>query len=72
MELPDVVGFTLGKASQALKEAGFTEQEIILTAPPRLLPDKYDESSRVLRIRKIDYNKVELIAGNIKPGKGPS
>lgn len=71
MELPDVVGLTLGKASKALNDAGFTEQHTIMTAAPRLPLGKVEDSSRVLRIRKLDHNKVELVVCN-KPDKNPS
>ena len=71
MELPDVVGFTLEKAAEALNNAGFTEQQTVMTAAPRMPLGKAEGNSRVLRIRKLDHNKVELIVCS-KPDKNPS
>ncbi len=71
MELPDVVGLTLEKASKALNDAGFTELLTVITAAPRMPLSKAEGSSRVLRIRELDHNKVELVVCS-KPDKNPS
>ncbi len=61
MNVPDVVGFTLKDAGKMLNASGFNVHTIIVTAPPRRRDLRYDDNSRVIRLRVIDGNKVELL-----------
>ncbi len=61
MNVTDALGFTLEDAKSRLFEAGIKNIEIKVTAPPKMRGDSYDDSFRVLSIKQIDNDTVELI-----------
>jgi len=64
IDCPDVSGFTLGEARTFLTDAGFEISGIVTTSPPRSRHTDYNDTSRVLRINKVEGTKVELLVTN--------
>jgi hypothetical protein len=60
MNMPDVIGFTLGEASILLKKAGLSICRIQVIAPPRDTSQLYDDNYRVIKLDTIDDKNVAL------------
>ncbi|HOJ10576.1 MAG TPA: hypothetical protein PK733_08285 [Clostridiales bacterium] len=61
---PDVSGYYLKNALKIINECGVEIVDIKITAPPRCRSKDYDDDFRVLRIRSVGPNKVELVVCN--------
>lgn len=61
MQIPDVAGYTLEDGQKILKKAGVNVQNVIVTSPPREKSDVYHSYYRILRIKVIDENMVQLM-----------
>ncbi|HEX9059974.1 MAG TPA: hypothetical protein VF941_07325 [Clostridia bacterium] len=61
MKVMDALGFTLEDAKDRLFAAGIKNIDIKVTAPPKMRGDSYDCSFRVLSLKQIDNDTVELI-----------
>ena len=61
MQIPDVMGFTLGEARGIMDAAGTTISSIIVTAPPKDICKDYDDSFRIVRLKAIGEKTVELL-----------
>jgi hypothetical protein len=67
MELPDVVGNTYEQAVKILNSAGYCDIKAVMTSPPkRAMNVTVANGDRVLRIKKLNNNTVELIVCRIK------
>ncbi len=61
MNVPDVLGYTLGEAKAIIKGAGITDFVVKTVAPPRDSSTGYDDSCRVLRVKETVNSKIEII-----------
>lgn len=61
MEIPDVTAFSLADAKEILEKAGMKIETVIVAAPPRETGIETGPDFRVLTVKHIDSNKVELI-----------
>ncbi|HHW32091.1 MAG TPA: hypothetical protein GXX20_10545 [Clostridiaceae bacterium] len=64
MGIPDIIGFTVEDAIDLLLDSGFVIHKIETTSPPREKSSEYHDFYRVVRIRHIGDNKVELLVCN--------
>ena len=64
MDIPDVIGFTVEQARIMLLESGFIIHKVETTSPPRERSSEYRDSYRVIRVKHIEGNKVELLVCN--------
>ena len=61
MNIPDVEGFLLGRAMELLNDKRNINASILVTGPPRLAKNEYDDVFRVLRVRALSEDRLELV-----------
>jgi len=61
MKITDIIGFTLKDAKFVLQNNGIEDYLITVTSSPRLKCDDYDDSFRVVGIRKDSVKEFEII-----------
>lgn len=57
----DVIGFTLEEAQKMLKVAGISICSIKVTSAPKSKSDTYFDYYRVVNVKRVDEQLVELI-----------
>ncbi len=61
MNMPDVVGYAFGDERKVLEENGFKIAAVTVTVSPRRRPSDYGEDSRVIRLKPVDGDRVEIL-----------
>jgi hypothetical protein len=61
MNIPDIEGFLLGRALEALKDEKDLGYSILVTGPPQGEKSKIDDAFRVVRVRAADGEKLEIM-----------
>jgi hypothetical protein len=61
MQVPDVIGYTLGDAKNILKKAGVGIHRVEATSPSRQKGVEIGDDCRVIRCKSTDDGKIELI-----------
>ncbi len=61
MNIPDIVGFTLGDAMAKLEKERITVDKVVVTSPPRERSNEYDDSYRVIKVNTIDSQSVQIL-----------
>lgn len=62
--IPDVVGYSMLHAVQAIREAGLEIHSVEITAPPRSHSDAWNDSYRVVKTLCFDDGNIRLIICN--------
>lgn len=65
MNIPDIVGFTLGRARELLENNGITIADISVTAPPRGRGGAYGDYSRIVRLEAVGEKRAALLVCNV-------
>ena len=64
MKIPDIIGLSYDQAKTILQESGFIIHSVETTSPPRERSSEYYDFYRVIRIKALNENKVELLVCN--------
>lgn len=56
-----LIGCTLGVALKTAEEKGYSVEEILITAPPKMEISEYDATFRVIRVRYSGNNKLSIL-----------
>lgn len=60
MNIPDIEGFPLGSALKVLADARDDRLSILVTGPPRVKERNIDDNYRVIRVRAVGEDELEL------------
>lgn len=61
MDIPDIVGMTLGEARTLLGKAGIGISSVQVTAPPRNRSEVYEDFYRVIKSERTGEDTLELL-----------
>ncbi len=64
MKVPDIAGYMLYEARLKLAEAGIKDYVITVITPPRMTEKKYSDNSRVIRVKSVSREQIEIIVVN--------
>lgn len=67
MNIPDIEGFLLGRALEVLKSRRDIKFSISVTGPPRGVKDKIDYDYRVVRVKAIGKDGLEITVCDPEP-----
>ena len=65
MQIPDVVGYTLGEAMRIMGREGIVVDAVNVTAPPRERSSEYSDLCRIIKIIQTGEKTVNMLVCRI-------
>ncbi|AUS96015.1 hypothetical protein CDQ84_02895 [Clostridium thermosuccinogenes] len=59
--IPDVAGYTFKRAAKLLEESGVAIRAVKIAAQPKETIMEHDDTFRVIKVKPLDDNTVELL-----------
>lgn len=61
IDIENLAGYCLGEVRELLKDKGVVIDDVKVTSQPREKISEYDDTFRVIRLKKISENKAEIL-----------